>query len=370
MRTTEYITPVLSGLATLQGYAQQWYLDKGVKWPAQPPVNKIDVHHHFVPDFYAEGSFTDSASRLLGYAAGWSAPKWSPSSSRMIMKHLGIQSAILSVDAPGACIVQDSEGQAKLARRLNEYAASLRDEDHATFGFFATLPDILNTSAALAEIEYAFDTLHADGISLFTRYGSGNTYLGHPALDPIWKELDRRVATVFVHPTQPAHPMPVNEHIALPLVDFPHETTRTALDMITSRTLKKYPNVKVILSHAGGTLPFLIGRVLSLSMKSSGSVLSWLAGSTHDEVMALFRSFYYDVTMSTSPQILKTLLDLVPHDHVVFGSDFPASPAPAYPTFLQEWEEFDLVPEVRDLWNFGNAQRLVSRLGKQVAELK
>ncbi len=52
---TEYITPVLSGLASLQGYAQQWYLDKGLSWPSQPPLNKIDLHHHFVPDFYAQG---------------------------------------------------------------------------------------------------------------------------------------------------------------------------------------------------------------------------------------------------------------------------------------------------------------------------
>ncbi len=52
---SEYLTPVLAGLASLQSYAQHWYLDKGVSWPQQPPVNKIDVHHHMVPDFYAQG---------------------------------------------------------------------------------------------------------------------------------------------------------------------------------------------------------------------------------------------------------------------------------------------------------------------------
>jgi hypothetical protein len=52
---TEYITPVLSGLAHLQNYAQQWYIDKGLSWPSQPSVNKIDLHHHIVPDFYARG---------------------------------------------------------------------------------------------------------------------------------------------------------------------------------------------------------------------------------------------------------------------------------------------------------------------------
>ncbi|KAK3934696.1 hypothetical protein QBC46DRAFT_399178 [Diplogelasinospora grovesii] len=362
---TEYITPVLSGLAHLQNYAQQWYIDKGLSWPSQPSVNKIDLHHHIVPDFYAR-AVEDNG----GDPSGWPTPKWSPSSSRMIMKHLGIQSAIVSVTAPGPCIVKDPDEQATLARHLNEYAAGLRDEDHATFGFFASLPDILNTSAALAEIEYAFDTLSADGVTLYTRYGPNATYLGNPALEPIWRELDRREATVFIHPTHPADTDRVNQYMPQPLIDYPHETTRAAMDMITSRTLKKYPNVKVILSHAGGSLPYLISRFLTPLRKTAGVVSSWMAGTTHDEAAQAFRSFYYDVALSTSPQVLQTLLDLVPDDHIVYGSDFPYAPAPAYPAFLEDLESFDLTAEMRNKLNFGNAQVLISRLGKQVAELK
>ena len=104
--------------------------------------------------------------------------------------------------------------------------------------------------------------------------------------------------------------------------------------MITSRTLKRFPNVKVILSHAGGTLPFLMSRVLSLSMKPSGFVPSWVAGSTHEDVIEAFRSFYYDITMSASPQIIRTLLELVPEDHVVFGVSLPNRIFFWYPTDL------------------------------------
>lgn len=365
MRSEYITTPVLSGLASLQGFAQQWYLDKGVTWPAAPPVNKIDLHHHFVPDFYAQ-AIEDAG----GDPGGWPTPRWSPSSSRMIMKHLGVQSAILSVTAPGACIVQDPEAQAALARRLNEYAAGIRDEDHHGFGFFASLPDITNTTAALAEITHAFDTLGADGVTLFTRYGPNATYLGNPVLEPIWQELDRRAATVFVHPTHPVDTTKVNEYLALPLIDYPHETTRAAMDMITSRTLKKFPNVKVILSHAGGTLPFLASRMLTPLRRTPGMVASWMAGTTHDEAAQALRSFYYDVALSTSPHVLRTLLEVVSEDHIVYGSDFPYAPSPAYPAFLEDLESADLTPEVRDKVNFGNAQLLISRLGKQVAELK
>ena len=239
----------------------------------------------------------------------------------MIMKHLGVQSAILSVTAPGPCIVSDPVGQAALARRLNEYAAKVRDEDHHSFGFFASLPDITNTSAAIAEIDYALDVLGADGITLFTRYGPNATYLGNPAVEPVWKELDRRGATVFVHPTHPVDTERVNPHMPQPVIDYPHETTRTAVDMITSRTLSKFPNVKVILSHAGGTLPFLAGRFLTLTplRRTTGVVARFATGTTYDEATQAIRSFYYDVALSTSPQALRTLFDVVPEDHIVYG---------------------------------------------------
>ena len=264
-----------------------------------------------------------------GDPSGWPTPKWSPSSSRMIMKHLGVQSAILSVTAPGPCIVADPDEQAALARRLNEYAAHLRDEDHASFGFFASIPDMRNTSAALAEISYALDVLGADGVTLYTRYGPNATYLGHADLEPVWRELNQREATVFVHPTHPAGMDKVSKYVHAPLIDYPHETTRAAVDMITARTLKKYPNVKVILSNAGGTLPFLISRLAGPLRKTPGVVASWMTGTTHDEAMQAFRSFYYDVALSSSPQILTTLLDVVPKSHIVFGVCRPALQRPS-----------------------------------------
>jgi len=314
------------------------------------------------------------------------------------MKHLGVQSAILSVAAPGPCLVADPDEQAALARRLNEYAAHLRDEDHATFGFFASLPDLRNTSAAVAELAYALDVLGADGVALFTRYGPRATYLGHADLEPVWRELDRREATVLVQPTHPADLDRVSQYLPAPLVDYAHETTRAAVDMITARTLKKFPRVKVVLAHAGGTLPFLMGRLAAPLRKTPGVVASWMLGTSHDEAMQAFRAFYYDIALSTSPHVLRTLLDTVPRSHIVYGvimpapwgrqplfgprrpegpdadvslqSDFPYAPAPAYPAFLEDLEGYDLEPEERSMINFENAMALVPRLGKQVAELK
>lgn len=234
------------------------------------------------------------------------------------MQHQGVKTAVLSLTAPGVCIVSDAEGQAALARQANDHAASLRDQDPQSFGFFATLPDVRNTADALKELKYAFDELHADGVTLFTRYE--RCYLGHADIEPIWKELDQRKATVFVHPTYPYDTHMVSPKMPLPLIDFPHETTRAAVDMMTSGTLQKYPNVKVILSHAGGSLPYLVNRMLTPLKKTEElGVAGFRAGVTYDQALSTFRSFYFDTALSSSPSVLRTLLEMVPHDHIVFG---------------------------------------------------
>ncbi|THW73148.1 amidohydrolase family protein [Aureobasidium pullulans] len=304
---------------------------------SEPRTDKIDTHHHFVPDFYAQA--VESAG---GDPSGWPTPKWSPAASESIMEQLGVKTTILSLTAPGACIL---EGQKSfdLARRCNEYCSELRDKSPRKWGFFAALPSLLNTEAALAEIAYALDVLHADGVTLFTRYGTGNTYLGHADIEPIWKELDRRQAVVFVHPTHPVDTTKVNESMPQPLIDYPHETTRTATDMIIAGTRRKYPDCKVILSHAGGALPYLIGRISN--------------GSQHGQkAMADFKSFYYDLALSSSPSVLQLLLTM---------SDFPYAPPPSIKAFAEKLENFEMDSKVRSKIHYGNALALLPRLAEK-----
>lgn len=247
---------------------------------------------------------------------------------------MGIQTAILSVTAPGACVEKDPVIQQDLARQMNDYAAKVRDEDPHSFGFFASMPDIRNTTAAIREISHAFDDLGADGVTLFTRYGPGNTYLGNPDLEPIWAELNRREAVVFIHPTLPVDTNLVNPKLLQPMIDFPHETTRTAMDMVMSRTLHRYPNVKVILSHGGGTLPYLVTRLLIPLSKTPSVAAKWMIGTNYEDGAATFRKFYYDVALSSAPQVLQLLLDTVPHDHILFGVSTPYKKPPRIPGLI------------------------------------
>ncbi|RAL05413.1 amidohydrolase family protein [Aspergillus ibericus CBS 121593] len=339
-------------------HGHDWLQGNLLPWSHRPTVNKIDTHHHFVPSFYRK-----AVEDAGGDPSGWPTPHWSPLRSELLMKRLGIQTAILSATAPGACILH---GQASytLARQLNEHAAELRDTNPDKFGFFAALPDILDTDAALAEIHYAMDTLHADGVTLFTRYGSDHTYLGHPLIEPIWAELHRRKCVVFIHPTHPVDTTKVNDKMPQPVIDYPHETSRTAMDMILMGTRSKYPDCKVILSHAGGAVPYLISRLATPLRKAPSFASEWVMGTSHEKVMEDFRSFHYDLALSSSPQVLDMLLKLVPEDHILYGSDFPYAPIPAYPAFLEDLEGYEMPAELRDKINFGNACKLIPRLAR------
>lgn len=227
-----------------------------------------------------------------------------------------IDCAILSVSAPSLTIIQDKDEANKLAREINSYAASLRDQHPSRFGFFTTLPALTDIPACLSEIEYSFDRLGAEGVTLLTSYNG--RYLGHPDFGPLWAELNKRSAVVFVHPSQGAVPQLSEPAMPGPMIDFPHETTRTAVSMIIGNVVRDNPNVKIILSHAGGTLPYMATRV-AYQVGGTPFVGNRTAGEFLDDA----KKFYFDLALSAYDGPFELLKKFAGSDHITYGSDFP-----------------------------------------------
>lgn len=228
----------------------------------------------------------------------------------------------------------------------------------------------MDNQAAIEEIIYALDTLRADGVILYTRYGHDNHYLGHPDFSEIWDLLDARDAVVLVHPTHPTDTALVNPSIPQPMIDYPHETTRAAVDLITSGTMRSHLNVKIILSHAGGTLPFLALRPAAMlpylppSMalpNTDGEVIPPINVTLR--FMEDARSFYFDTALSAAPLALGLLKEFAKPDHVLFGSDYPYAPAPAIKLMNRCLEDFEKREKgfVQSV-NYGAALKLFPRL--------
>ena len=159
-------------------------------------AGSIDVHQHFVPDYYREALLAAGYSHPDGMAK---IPAWSESDALATMDRLEIATSFLSISSPGVRL-GDAGATAALARRTNEDAARLAERHPGRFGFFAVTP-LPDVPATLAEIAYAFDVLGADGMVFESNFDG--MYMGDALLDPVYAELDRRRAIVFVHPTSP-----------------------------------------------------------------------------------------------------------------------------------------------------------------------
>jgi NADPH:quinone reductase-like Zn-dependent oxidoreductase/predicted TIM-barrel fold metal-dependent hydrolase len=202
-----------------------------------------------------------------------------------------------------------------LARRCNEFSAEMIRAHPERYAGFACLP-LPDVDGALGELSYALDDLELDGVVLFSN--SHGVYLGDPRFTPLFDELQRRQAVVFVHPNP--SPDPSAHSLGLPdsLIDFPADTTRAIAQLHYGNTLARTPDVKYVFSHAGGTVPYLAGRfgIVDEMNVVPGAAERGSAAET-------FRRLYWDTALSWGDPVLRMLREVVGLDRVVFGSDFP-----------------------------------------------
>jgi 6-methylsalicylate decarboxylase len=320
-----------------------------------PQPRRIDVHQHVIPPRY--GDWIRAKGLRPG---GIDLPDWSPSAARKFMDHHDVGTGILSVSTPGVHFGDDGEA-GKWAREVNEYCADLVRGEPDRFGFFATLtlPDV---DSAIAEADYALDTLNADGIVLLANHGG--RHLGDPGFAPLLDYLHRRRAVVFVHPGElPADPV---EGVPSFTADFLLDTTRTALSLILSGALERYDRIRFILAHAGGFVPYIAYRILltRLAQANKAAQVRALVDQKRQipKLLAPLRHFYYDVALSSSPAALPSLFATADPAHVLYGSDFPFAPSIAVGFMAKQYEQFPIDPDVRHGIDRGNAELLFQRL--------
>ena len=272
---------------------------------------RIDVHHHILPP-----NFVSALNSLsIPWTGGPEVPSWSLQQAHDMMGAMGIDAAVAS-PSPGVYWGGDTAFAVKLARETNEFVADVVRDDPEHFGGFATVP-LPDVDASLEELEYAYDTLGLDGVVLYT--SQGDRYLGDRSYDPFFEELDRRKAIVFIHPTTiPPGADATGLTIPFGVAEFTFDTTRAVMNMLYSGTLERYPSIRYIVSHAGGTIPYLAWRI------AGASYLPELRDrAPKNDGLALLQELYYDTALSTSEFVFGALKEFVPMSQVLFGSDFP-----------------------------------------------
>ena len=308
---------------------------------------RIDTHHHAIPAFYRD--MLQKAE--IDEASGRALPDWSPEGSLATMAELNVETAILSVSTPGTAFLPGAADAAPLARDLNDYLCEVVAGQPDRFGFFATLP-MPHVSEAVAELTRSLDELNADGVVLLAN--NAGTYLGQDGQDELFAALDARSAAVFVHPA--VLPGPTVDGVPPFATDFLLDTTRAAYLLVRNGICRKYPNIKFILSHAGGFVPYASHRMAVSIMGDTGRS----PGDSLDD----FAGFYFDTALSSSAAALPSLLAFAKPGHITFGSDWPFAPVAAGKLFaagLETYPGFDA--DARAAIDRGNALALFPRFG-------
>jgi 6-methylsalicylate decarboxylase len=318
----------------------------------------IDTHQHPIPDFYKH------ALASVGIHGSGENPwaEWSVETQLELMDRLSIAAAINSIASPGVYF-GDPGFAARLARECNEGSARMIADHPRRFGAFAILP-LPDVSAAVREAEYALDALKLEGVCLLTHVDG--RHLGQPEEDELYAELDRRNAVVFIHPLR-------NQAKNMPAYNYPSgmtelvlDTTRAVHNLLWNGTFGKFPNIRWIMPHGGGTVPFLLYRMSA--MNNNPRIAERLPGGS---VASALRGLYYDVAEICAPAPLKCLMEITDPSRILFGSDFPFSrhrnPRQDVESLIAAFEAFDgwSAAERRGIES-ENAMKLFPRLAKQI----
>jgi predicted TIM-barrel fold metal-dependent hydrolase len=298
-------------------------LFRSVRLAAQAPAAArriVDIHHHFMSPAFLKVLTSKEGHKMAGFTSYFPLGLWrnySPARDLEIMDRDGVATALLSITSPGVWF-GDPEESARLAREMNEFGARMASDYKGRFGLFAVLP-LPMIDETLKEIEYAFDTLKADGVGVLTSYG--NRWLGDSAFQPVFDELNRRKAIVYTHPIDAPCCQDLMPGANPTTLEFPTDTSRTVLSLLLTNAATRYADTRFIFSHAGGTLPSFIGRLGIAGPEALTDTLSRPAEP--NSRLYHLRRFYYDTAMSANSVQMQALKTIAGVPQILFGTDYP-----------------------------------------------
>ncbi len=290
--------------------------------PARRMTGIIDVHSHIITNLGSQAPM----DKL---------PAWSIEQSLSLMDANGIAASVLSL--PESANHAKGPEACQLARRINEQLADIVSKHPTRFGAMATLPALAATDGLLEEMAYALDTLKLDGVATSTSID--DVYLGDARYDPWFEEMNRRGVTLFVHPVPAKASRSVDLGIDVSILEFMFDTTRMLTNMIFTGAKNRFSNIKIVSTHGGGTIPYLMTRIETLEkVFGAGKGRAQLSPSEIRESLA---SFYYDLTAATSSAQLFALQQMVPISHLLMGFDNPFMPGWTFPPAIQDMQRWD-----------------------------
>lgn len=323
----------------------------------------IDVHCHlFTPGMLEDlrretglSSLRDTAHGVVRTNLGLVLQTTTEEECIADMRRRGIDRQVVSVRTTAlfepADLAANSDRRYALSTVVNDHLAGLCHRHPDRFMAFADV-ELSDPERGTREMVRCLDKLGLAGVYLLS-----NVH-GKPLDDPQYRdffaEADRRRAVLFMHPAHPAHMDVFAGYHLYTIVGYPFDTTLAATRLVYSGTAARFPNLRLILSHAGGAIPYLWYRL------DTGFVEDWTGcrANIDQPPSHYFKRFYYDTAISF-PGALRLAYECI-GDHLMLGTDYPYIPADVERT-LAAIEQLDAPDEVKRRILGGNAAALLPR---------
>lgn len=277
-------------------------------------INKIDFHTHFLPNVYV--NYLDK--HYEGKADGVRTPTWPLKEHLQFMQHSGITHSVLTLSSPHPSLGTKSE-TVTLISEINLEGENIHKLYPDKFSYSAALPlPFIDESIKMVErfsntaLGFSFPS-NAQGL-----------YLGDPKLDALMALLNKKKATIFIHPTEPQKQnIQAAEGVKTPLMEFFFDTTRAVVNLAQHQIFSQYTDINWIIPHAGALLPIIAQRI------SGGN--KFLTESTElqpDDLLQVMKqkNVYFDIAGMVLPYQLPTIMQIIDSDHLLYGSDYPYTP--------------------------------------------
>lgn len=267
----------------------------------------IDVHTHFLPPIY-----TAALKRnVSGDPDGWPTPKWSVDTTLDFMHKNNITYSLLSLSSPHFNWGNKDE-TVQIAQETNHFGGELHRSYPSQLGYLASLPLPYEQDSI-----FAVNRALSEGAQGFTvPSNSRGIYWGSPLMDGVYQRLNEEKAVVLVHPNQPSQqPLNVNIGMPTPLMGFLMDTTMMFMNLLRYHFFDRFPDIRLIIPHAGAFLPILADRDAMFVQQKY-----------HQDMFAALKHVYFDAAGAVFPRQLPMLLTLADEDHIVYGSDIPYTP--------------------------------------------
>jgi aminocarboxymuconate-semialdehyde decarboxylase len=286
----------------------------------------IDFHNHFYPPEYIKAieqspsavriTYDSAGNPCLHYPGDYNVavPGHRDIDYReQILKDAKVDTQVITLTTPGTHI-EGSTTAIRLARLVNDAFARIVASKRGRFASLATLP-LCDPAASIVELRRAVEQLKFPGVMVFSNVNGAA--LSHQSFWPLWEAANALGAVVHIHPTNPVGVEAMLDYWLMPLVGFLADTTLAAASLVFSGVAERFPNIKWVLGHLGGAIPYLAER-----LDRGYEAFADCRKNISRPPTSYLKNFYYD-TVNFDPRALELAVNFAGASQILAGSDYP-----------------------------------------------